>query len=200
MPRYIDEAKLVQAIVRERDKIPLTVPCAPYELLDERANAYGQAQRSGIRKALRCVAETPTADVAPKSEVENLKVLLEITQKAHDDLRELYRTDTDALVEARRKTETEVAREIFAEIDKIIIGCRVDEYSKEFGYVVRQNYNGASIVRCLAELKKKYDVTDTNVGSKYFTPEQVRAMSREEVHKNYSAIMESMKTWGGERK
>ena len=96
--------------------------------------------------------------------------------------------------------KSEVAGEIFAEIDKIIIGCRVDEYSKEFGYVVRQNYNGASIVRYLAELKKKYDVTDTNVGSKYFTPEQVRAMSREEVHKNYSAIMESMKTWCGERK
>jgi hypothetical protein len=52
--------------------------------------------------------------------------------------------------------KSEVAREIFAVIDKIIIGCRVDEYSKEFGYVVRQNYNGASIVRCLAELKKKY--------------------------------------------
>ncbi len=52
--------------------------------------------------------------------------------------------------------KSEVAREIFADIDKIIIGCRVDEYSKEFGYVVRQNYNGASIVRCLAELKNKY--------------------------------------------
>lgn len=43
----------------------------------------------------------------------------------------------------------------------------------------------------------KIGETDTNVGSKYFTPEQVRAMSREEVHKNYYAIMESMKTWGG---
>ena len=64
MARYIDEAKLVEAIVRERNKIPLTVPCAPYELLDVKANRFGQAQRSGIRIALRCISEIPTADVA----------------------------------------------------------------------------------------------------------------------------------------
>lgn len=58
----------------------------------------------------------PPADVVPKSEVENLKVPLEMTEKAHEGLRELYRTDTDALVEARIKTETEVAREIFEEL------------------------------------------------------------------------------------
>ena len=39
MARYINEATLVKAIVRERDKIPLRVPCAPYELLDERPYA-----------------------------------------------------------------------------------------------------------------------------------------------------------------
>ncbi len=63
MARYIDESKLIQAIIKERDKIPLTRPCASYELLDEKPSAFGQAQRSGIRKALRCIAETPTADV-----------------------------------------------------------------------------------------------------------------------------------------
>ena len=63
MARYIDESKLIQAIIKERDKIPLTIPCASYELLDEKPNSVGQLQRAGIRKALRCIAEAPTADV-----------------------------------------------------------------------------------------------------------------------------------------
>jgi hypothetical protein len=36
-------------------------------------------------------------------------------------LRELYHTDTDALVEARRKTEVEVAREIFKEMQSCLV-------------------------------------------------------------------------------
>lgn len=63
MARYIDEAELVRAIIRERDKIPLKTPCATYELLDEKPNQIGEAMRGGIRKALRCISEAPTADV-----------------------------------------------------------------------------------------------------------------------------------------
>ena len=63
MARYIDEAELVKAIIRERDKIPLKTPCATYELLDEKPNLIGEAMRGGIRKALRCISEAPTADV-----------------------------------------------------------------------------------------------------------------------------------------
>jgi hypothetical protein len=63
MARYIDESKLIQAILKERDKIPLTIPCASYELLDVKPNSVGQLQRAGIKKALRCIAEAPTADV-----------------------------------------------------------------------------------------------------------------------------------------
>ena len=69
MARYINEADLVQAIIRERDKIPLTVPCAYYELNDVKPNSVGQSIRCGIRKALRCISEAPAADVALKSEV-----------------------------------------------------------------------------------------------------------------------------------
>lgn len=63
MARYIDEAELVKAIIRERDKIPLKTPCATYELLDEKPSLIGEAMRGGIRKALRCISEAPTADV-----------------------------------------------------------------------------------------------------------------------------------------
>lgn len=60
--RLIDATKVVQDILAERDKIPLRVPCAPYELLDDKPYAMGQAQRGGIRKALRCIEEAPTID------------------------------------------------------------------------------------------------------------------------------------------
>lgn len=104
------------------------------------------------------IDNTPTADVAPKSEV---------------------------------------AREIFAEIEEVF------RLHTEGGYYLNgawfperlDLYTGDAI----AELKKKYDVTDINVGDKFFTAEQVRTMTREEVSKNYSAIMKSMKKWGEQK-
>ena len=63
--RLVDANKLVKSIIEERNKIPLTMPCAPYELLDVKPNAAGQNQRGGIRKALRCVEEAPTIDAVP---------------------------------------------------------------------------------------------------------------------------------------
>lgn len=105
-----------------------------------------------IRVALKdCEIVTPTADVAPKSEV---------------------------------------AREIFTEIEKLIfVGGFTGEVSN-LTILTTKDYEA---------LKKKYGVTDTNVGNKYFTAEQVRAMPPEEVRKNYSAIMESMKKWGEQK-
>ena len=75
MARYIDESKLIQAIIKERDKIPQTIPCAPYELLDVKPNSVGQSQRAGIRKALRCIAEAPTADVVEVKDENALQIL-----------------------------------------------------------------------------------------------------------------------------
>ena len=90
------------------------------------------------------IQKSPTADVIPKSEVDNLKVLLEMKEKAYEGLKELYDTDTEALVRAREKTEVEVAREIFAEIDLIL-----------FEYNMIVNCEDGFILR-YAELKKKY--------------------------------------------
>lgn len=81
-----------------------------------------------------------------KAEVENLKVLLEMTEKAHEGLKELYHTDTDALVEARRKTEVEVAREIFEEIESKKIFLM--DKAGTMGIVVK--------LKDIAKLKKKY--------------------------------------------
>lgn len=61
---YIKREDVVKAILEERDKIPRTVPAAPYELVPVKPNQHGNSMRGGIRKALRCIEETPAADVA----------------------------------------------------------------------------------------------------------------------------------------
>ena len=52
--------------------------------------------------------------------------------------------------------KSEIAREIFEEIDKILNESRQGEYSKEFGFLNRVSYNGYVLGKGLAELKKKY--------------------------------------------
>ena len=62
---YINREDVVKAILVGRDKIPRTVPAAPYELVPVKPNQHGNSMRGGIRKALRCIEEAPAADVAP---------------------------------------------------------------------------------------------------------------------------------------
>lgn len=63
--RLIDADELKKLILEERDKIPFTIPAAPYELVKGKANIHGNAVRSGIRKALRCMEQTPTIEAEP---------------------------------------------------------------------------------------------------------------------------------------
>lgn len=63
--RLIDANKVVKAILAERDKIPHTVPAASYELVSEKPFNHGNSMRGGIRKALRCIEQTPTVDAVP---------------------------------------------------------------------------------------------------------------------------------------
>lgn len=65
MARLIDADALKESILKERDKIPLTVPAAPYEFVSKKANSHGNAMRGGIRVALRCMEHTPTIDAEP---------------------------------------------------------------------------------------------------------------------------------------
>ena len=55
MRRLIDANKVVKAILEERDKIP-------YELVSEKPFKHGNSMRGGIRKALRCIEQSPTVD------------------------------------------------------------------------------------------------------------------------------------------
>lgn len=62
MPRYIDAVAVVADILKERDKIPHTVPAAQYELISEKPYQHGNSMRGGIRKALRCIEQAKTID------------------------------------------------------------------------------------------------------------------------------------------
>ena len=65
MSRLIDANAVVKAILAERDKIPRTVPTAPYELGYEKPYHAGDQMRGGIRKALRCIEQAPTVNAVP---------------------------------------------------------------------------------------------------------------------------------------
>ena len=56
--RLIDANKVVKDIISERDKIP-------YELVSEKPFKHGNSMRGGIRKALRCIEQSPTVDAVP---------------------------------------------------------------------------------------------------------------------------------------
>lgn len=62
--RPIDADALKEALLTERDKIPLTV-VERYSLGYPSPNKHGESMRGGIRKALRCMENTPTLDYAP---------------------------------------------------------------------------------------------------------------------------------------
>ena len=63
--RLIDADAVVKAILEERDKIPRTIATAPYEPWAENPYHAGDQMRGGIRKALRCIEQSPTVDAVP---------------------------------------------------------------------------------------------------------------------------------------
>ena len=63
--RLIDATEVVKAILEERDKIPRTIATAPYEPWAEKPYHAGDQMRGGIRKALRCIEQSPTVDAVP---------------------------------------------------------------------------------------------------------------------------------------
>jgi hypothetical protein len=60
--RLIDADELKRKILAERDKIPREVPTAPYEIVRTKPFQHGNSMRGGIRKALKCMEQTPTID------------------------------------------------------------------------------------------------------------------------------------------
>ena len=124
MARYIDADSTVKAI-RDKFNIYFEIPC---DSDDRRVQEI-------IGKVKNIIQEQPTADVVPKSEVEELKGELAIAERHEKDARALFK---DAVIQLQN-TKAEFAREIFEEIERMCIDT--------FG-----NFNH----RVFAELKKKY--------------------------------------------
>ena len=79
--RLVDANEVVKNIVAERDKIPRTVPAAPYELVAEKPFNHGNSMRGGIRKALRCIEQAPTVDAVPVVRCRECKHLNVVNRK-----------------------------------------------------------------------------------------------------------------------
>lgn len=62
--RPIDADVLKEALLKERDKIPL-VMSERYSFGYPTPCKHGESMRGGIRKALRCMENTPTLDLTP---------------------------------------------------------------------------------------------------------------------------------------
>jgi hypothetical protein len=206
MARYIDADKLIEKYER---------------LMKEPWNKTSAPPSWAI--AWDCVIadidDVPTADVVPKSEVEKwvdrckdwheigeLKckeierlhgILLQFTDIVHKwgaknnidtseiSLVPILQEEADSII---KKANQELAREIFKEIQSCL---------------VRRHWNGFDIVTFefdavkYAELKKKYTEGEDKPASeeKYFSPEDVRKMTNQEVREKYSAIRKSMEMW-----
>ena len=135
MPRYIDANKLKNRILEERAKIAITV-VERYSFDTPVASTIGCAMRGGIRKALRCMEQTPTADVVPRAEVELYK-------RQVNELEDELATTYDKLENAK----ADVAREIFGELEAVLFGMRDEDSREPMLCVYLQEFE---------DLKKKY--------------------------------------------
>ena len=69
--RPIDADALKELLLKERDAIPKTVTAPYYEFSVQKPNHTGDLVRGGIKKALRCMENTPTItldDLRPNGE------------------------------------------------------------------------------------------------------------------------------------
>ena len=131
--RYIDADKLVEMCKRQIECEWNTI-AAP--------NSWADA----FQDFSDLVEQTPTADVVPKSEVDMSQHLLKDAWKRIEEL--------DELCGELQKSKTEVAREIFEEIEKLLecgfSSCHINGTEEQF------DFYRADLGFQLAELKKKY--------------------------------------------
>lgn len=78
--RLIDADALKDKLLKERDAIPVT--CTErYGFGVEFPNHHGQSMRGGIKKALRCMEQTPTIDAVPVVRCKDCECFMEYTKE-----------------------------------------------------------------------------------------------------------------------
>ena len=135
MARYIDAEKVMEKISH------ITVMVMGGRSYGK--TIFGKALNSYREEVLKRIEDAPTADVVPKSEVEELSGKYEDLKLKYADLQK----DKDELIawggHITSAEKAEVAREIFEEIEELL------KRTCEKGYC-------GSISDLFAELKKKY--------------------------------------------
>lgn len=195
MPRYIDADKFT-----ERIKVSPAFRNINDGLLLQRV-------------VIDLLNNIPTAEDVPKSEVDILKSLItykeeEAYNKGYEDGKADMQSEVEKLqnelviwkqnrfnlfqrLECYEMARQKVASEIFEEIQKSIVHNILHNESYSFEGVID------CITKDLDELKKKYTEGEPIPASeeKYFSPEDVRKMTNQEVRENYTAIRKSMERW-----
>lgn len=121
-----------------------------------------------------------------------------------------------AEIERLQKHNTEVAFKHYNDGKKAVLSTIFADITKEIGtllplravrlvtgrsvgisFELGRKKGVNDVIQCLAKVEKKYtEEAEAEVPEKaFFTPEKVARMSPDDVRKNYSAIMESMKEW-----
>ena len=106
--------------------------------------------RDGVKCSMNKLDDLPTADVVPKSEVDNW-------QERCGEWHEVAELKSQRIVELEAelsKAKADVAREIFEEIEKVLEDCTLIVDDNSFFQLARFGKN-------IAELKKKYTEGET---------------------------------------
>jgi hypothetical protein len=141
MARYIDADKLIEALQTDFEKEGAKADDMAMSGNADLCVKYSHGQFCYLN-AIERIKNVPTADVVPKSEYDEV---LSSWQKIHDSY------DADC-IEHYKYGRAEVAREMFAEIERLITKeCLV--FKDENGI---RGYVDASVHYAIAELKKKY--------------------------------------------
>ncbi len=106
--KLLNYNELKTLLLEERDKIPLTVPGARYEMNIPQPNKHGESMRGGIRIALRCMERCQPFsidDLRPKGRWERKKdgkVYCSVCQKKALEVKKVYGTfPTSAIIAAQ---------------------------------------------------------------------------------------------------
>ena len=136
MERYGDLGELMKKLTTATDgtKIP-DVDCDNFPITFT------------LRDLKRLIRELPTADVVPRAEVDRL-------QRKYDLAVAEREANVKGFAEELSKAKAEVAREIFAEIEKILNKRFVPEH--EEGIFEVSAFYSVKIGKDIAELRKKY--------------------------------------------
>lgn len=131
-----------------------------YEKVENRYRVSSGIEHRCERDLLDLICQAPTADVVPKSEVEELKADLEVWKQ--------NRFNIFQMLELYKMTMQEAAREIFEEIENWFELYSEREYSFAEEEKAKEHYPEAEAhdyaldiindlrTLCIAELKKKY--------------------------------------------